>query len=449
MYSRVSSRRFRRLAPLKVGRSGDVESIMRDDDLAAAEYLRWAGDDEEICENCSTGCCSSNPQSQPGKDLPPIHPLQVICCSRVGRLCIFLMIILAFYLFYLALIQSDPSRSVNGFGEVPSPKISFNASRPIEILSTLCAAYSRHEVSGDACMRLCFKDKWEVTEFYEGNKVVIVVKDGGQQAVFKSSHPFIDDFRPVASDENEDAFTDHVLDRVNDLLRLGWPSHYKRHLVETVWPSLLRTPGQPLTKADRTSLAALLQQEEYITFRVIPLSRVTPKVIGTCGHFYQTETLVAFRMKGYYMNLKGKILVHLMGTLKLFYEFLNEPLQWCDARFDNLGLSADYPKRFVIMDGDLLYTESRLNALFHQKPCASDEDCVIGDCKARCTADMVCGNRMNENLDVFCEKLVNPMFGSSWSKGNKYLAACHDSTTNFTKKLNELRLTWSWSLSEV
>ncbi|CAJ0584182.1 unnamed protein product, partial [Mesorhabditis spiculigera] len=321
--------------------------------------------------------------------------------------------------------------------------------RPIEIISGLCRAYERHEVSGDACSRLCFRDKWEVTEFYEGNKVVIVMKDGGQQAVFKSSHPFIEDFRPVSRDENEDTFTDQVLEKVNELLMLGWPRHYKRHLVETVWPTLLRSPGQPLSYADRRSLQALMHQDEYVTFRVIPLSRVTPQIIGTCGHFYQTENLVAFRMKGYYMNLKGKILVHLMGTLKLFYEFLNEPLQWCDVRFENLGLSAEYPKRFVVMDGDLLYTESRLNEIFHQKPCATDEDCVIGDCVARCTADLTCSDRRNENLIVFCEKLINPLFGNNWSKGNKYLAACHDTASNFTQKLNELRLTWSWSLSEV
>jgi hypothetical protein len=67
--------------------------------------------------------------------------------------------------------------------------------------------------------------------------------------------------------------------------------------------------------------------------------------MGTCGHVYAVEYLVPFKMKSYYMNLKAKILVHLMGTLKLFYEFLNEPLHWCDVRFDNFGLSADYPKR--------------------------------------------------------------------------------------------------------
>jgi hypothetical protein len=54
-------------------------------------------------------------------------------------------------------------------------------------------------------------------------------------------------------------------------------------------------------------------------------------------------------MKPYYMSLRAKILIHLQGTLKLMAEFLNEPLQWCDVKFENLGLSADYPKRFSII----------------------------------------------------------------------------------------------------
>ncbi|KAK6055451.1 hypothetical protein COOONC_07044 [Cooperia oncophora] len=89
-----------------------------------------------------------------------------------------------------------------------------------------------------------------------------------------------------------------------------------------------------------------------------------------------------------------------MGTLKLFYEFLNEPLQWCDVRFDNLGLSADYPKRFVLMDGDMVYTESRLRAALQGRSCTTDADCTIGDCKARCTADLTCSDRTDSNLEV-------------------------------------------------
>ncbi|KAI1711982.1 protein-kinase domain of FAM69 domain-containing protein [Ditylenchus destructor] len=150
------------------------------------------------------------------------------------------------------------------------------------------------------------------------------------------------------------------------------------------------------------------------------------------------------------MNLKAKILVHLMGTLKLFYEFLNDPLQWCDVKFENLGLSAEYPKRFVVMDSDMLYTESKLNSLLTSRSCTKDDDCNFFDCHSMCNNSTgFCTGRTNDNVDVFCEKLVNRLFGSFWSKSNKYLSACHESPMNASKRLSELRLVWSWSLSDI
>ena len=155
-------------------------------------------------------------------------------------------------------------------------------------------------------------------------------------------------------------------------------------------------------------------QDEYIMLTVLPLSRVLPRVEGTCGHFYAVEHLVPFRMKASYMNLRAKILVHLMGTLKLFYEFLNEPLQWCDVRFDNFGLSAEHPKRyacafvthasrcrFMIMDADYLFTESRLNRLYSDLRCRADDDCRIIDCVSTCNSTTQrCMSRSNDNVDV-------------------------------------------------
>ncbi|KAL6731074.1 hypothetical protein Aduo_001982 [Ancylostoma duodenale] len=373
--------------------------------------------------------------------------LRALVCSRPGRVLIAVFIML---FVYLACIVLTANRAVSIMDINDSaPRSGVNTTRAIEVLTELCDAFQEGLVSGDSCNRLCYYRDWKVTDYYEGNKVVLVLKDGGQTAVLKSIHPSMTDFARLDRKLTYDQFSDKVLSLVNDELRLGWPRHYKKHLMEVLWPTLRRTPGEPMSEADRDSLWALLQQPEFILFRVLPLTRVTPKIIGTCGQFYSTEALVAFRMKGYYMNLKGKILVHIMGTLKLFYEFLNEPLQWCDVRFDNLGLSADYPKRFVLMDGDMVYTESRLRAILKGKPCATDADCTIGDCKARCTAEMTCSERTDSNLEVFCEKLVRKLFGHTYSTHNKYLAACQEANGNITQRLNELRLTWSWNLSDV
>lgn len=137
-----------------------------------------------------------------------------------------------------------------------------------------------------------------------------------------------------------------MLDIVNDRLELGWPKTYKSHLIKKIWPTY--EEGK-LSPNERASIWALVSQDEFINFNFLHSSRVLPKILDTCGHMYQVEYLIPFRMKGYYMNLKAKILLHLIGTLKLFDEFLNEPLQLCDVKFENLGLSSDYPKRLVFV----------------------------------------------------------------------------------------------------
>lgn len=124
--------------------------------------------------------------------------------------------------------------------------------------------------------------------------------------------------------------------------------------------------------------------------------------MGTCGHFYGVEYVVPFKMDAMlYANIKSKILLHLMGTLKLFYDFLNEPLHWCDVKFDNFGLSADYPKRFMVMDADMVFTDSRMQHLMESLRCKSDADCQFFDCTATCIpATGHCSKRTNDNVDV-------------------------------------------------
>ncbi|CAB3408858.1 unnamed protein product [Caenorhabditis bovis] len=421
------------IIPMHYGARLDIYDDYDDDDeangRAATEY---AGMDHDEClERCDKEC---------GEEA-----WRIACCSHVGRIAILVMSLLLVYLIYSAF----SSTQVHHLTEAVEPRHNLNLTRANEILTALCDAYERGDITGDSCNRLCYDRNWVIRDFYDSNKVAIMIKDGGQTAVFKSQKPFIEMFEEPHEDLTNEQFYNKVVDLVNDELMLGWPKHYSKHLLETVWPTLLRTRGQAMSKADRRSLWALLQQPEFVLFRVLPLTRVTPKIIGTCGHMYQPESLVAFRMKGYYTNLKSKILVHLMGTLKLLYEFLDEPLQWCDVRFDNLGLSADYPKRFVLMDGDMVYTKSRLNSLFKNRPCQTDADCSIGDCSARCQADMTCSTRNNGNLEVFCEKLVNKLYNNKHWKNNKYLVACRDTGRNITQRLNELRLAWVWNLPDV
>nr|CAD2162357.1 unnamed protein product [Meloidogyne enterolobii] len=357
------------------------------------------------------------------------------------------MIIFTFFIYY-------GISSANGIDINPNEKSDityYNASKAQLIVDKLCNSWNQGIYAGDFCEILCAKN-WTLVDYFEGgNKKVFKIHMNGADIIVKMQHPFMDqyDLQLDFNSASDEQFMDMVLDIVNDHLRLDWPRRYKKHLIRKLWPNY--KDGLKLKESEKRSIWTLIQQNEYINQAVLQMSRVTPKILGVCGHSYQSEQLIPFRMKPYYLNLKAKILVHLMGTLKLFYEFLNEPLQWCDVKFENLGLSASYPKRFVMMDNDMLYTETKLTEILTSQSCLNDSDCGLFDCESRCNIESgFCSARTNDNVDVFCKKLVNQqLFGTFWSKSNKYLAACHQDPVNASQRLNELRLVWSWTLSDV
>uniref|UniRef100_A0A914HKS0 FAM69 protein-kinase domain-containing protein n=1 Tax=Globodera rostochiensis TaxID=31243 RepID=A0A914HKS0_GLORO len=334
-------------------------------------------------------------------------------------------------------------------------------SRALSIVDALCSEWRHGRYAGDFCATLCNGDgngtrNWTLADYIRGgNKHVLKLRIDGRDSVLKMQFPYAADYdQKIDFDSvDEGKFADMLLDLVNEHLRLGWPQRHKAQLLRKIWPPLnAGDRRRALNATEKRSVWALLQQDEFINSAILQMSRVTPKLLDVCGHAYRVEYLIPFRMKPYYLNLKAKILIHLMGTLKLFHEFLNEPFQWCDVKFDNLGLSADYPKRFVVMDSDMLYTESRLDTLLRAQRCSNDTQCGLFDCASQCNmASGFCTGRTNDNIDVFCKKLVvQQLFGSFWSKSNRYLSACHDpEPINATQRLNSLRLTWAWTLSDV
>jgi hypothetical protein len=81
----------------------------------------------------------------------------------------------------------------------------------MSVLNQLCGAYERGLVSGDLCHRLCFdRNRLQIDDFYESNKIVLVVILGGQQTVLKSLHYDIDDFDAINDRLSYDRFTDMV-----------------------------------------------------------------------------------------------------------------------------------------------------------------------------------------------------------------------------------------------
>lgn len=58
---------------------------------------------------------------------------------------------------------------------------------------------------------------------------------------------------------------------------MDWPARYKIHLLRVLWP-LLNNSNRTLTNAEKKSLWALLQQDEFINMKTLRLSRALPQV---------------------------------------------------------------------------------------------------------------------------------------------------------------------------
>jgi hypothetical protein len=403
--------------------------------------LDYESDDEDIDPDLPNLCPSK--ECLNNDNLRPLC-IPAFACSRFARILYFMIVVGFIYLLYSLYF----ARGI--YGEQSPKQSHFNLSKASNIIGSLCAEYSQGKAAGGLCPRLCTNPNYTIADLYDsGSKIVIKFQSDSKDNILKMDKAFFPEYDQLDFNIPEDNFTDMILDIVNDRVKLEWSKTYKKHLIKLLWP----TYTGHLTNAERASLWALVNQDEFINFKLLQSSRALPKVLGTCGHIYQVEYLIPFRMKGYYMNLKAKILLHLIGTLKLFDEFLNEPLQFCDVKFENLGLSGEYPKRFVVMDADMLYTQSKLTHMLTTKQCIRDTDCAFFDCESKCDVSTgFCTDRLNDNIDVFCKKLVNKIFGNFWSKNNRYLAACHKPTNNAKEKLdrlNELRLVWAWSLAEI
>lgn len=156
-------------------------------------------------------------------------------------------------------------------------------------------------MSGNLCDLICASPRnWTLIDFHTGaSKRVLRINSNGTEFVFKSTKDFFENFTDTLDPRvEEEELTDKIVEIVNEQTHLGYPLPYKHHLVKTLWPNyeMSRLDRPQLTNADRASLWALLQQDEFITFNLLPLSRVTTKVVGSCGHFYATEAVLPFKI---------------------------------------------------------------------------------------------------------------------------------------------------------
>lgn len=154
--------------------------------------------------------------------------------------------------------------------------------RADQILNMLCEDVEKGLLTGNICSWICVsKRNFTIVDFYEGaTKSVIKLNRDGKDLILKTKHAFTRQYDYISELETEDEFTNKVMDIVNKHIPLNWPRKYKSHLIRRIWPLQIgKSTNSSLSLAERRSIWALLQQEEFINIVILPLTRIIPKVI--------------------------------------------------------------------------------------------------------------------------------------------------------------------------
>ncbi|XP_035286999.1 divergent protein kinase domain 1C-like [Anguilla anguilla] len=298
-----------------------------------------------------------------------------------------------------------------------------------QILQGVCEEYGHGVLAGDLCEELCVSHRVEYRRclYYEHGKKVMQADWRGVPIVLKSklenfsSYEALGplDYQEGASPSPWDAVLYATLEIRSSLgLELGGAGE--------------ALPGgfpRASTRAELASLWSLLQQEEYTFFRTLQdLSRHVVKVLGSCGHFYAVEYLVAGR--GWSQNLFSqeallgleggadgrsgrdivfRIALSFLDMVRHFESDFPHRLHLCDIKPENFGVRGDLT--VVAIDVDMAFFEPKMQNILEQT-CSSDEDCNFFDCISKCDMkeNKCSSERVNSNLQVICDKIFRHWF---------------------------------------
>lgn len=333
-----------------------------------------------------------------------------------------------------------------------------------------CMDFSDGLVSGDMCLDLCVLGRVQYRRclYYENGKKVMEAQWKDRPIILKSKHENFSSYEPLSALQDQDAAEDlspldvvyYATLEVRNSLGLTEEDEDEQETVHsdisfnnksTVESnsSVNRLLGQKLDKdrtysrADLSSLWALLQQEEYTFLRVLQdLSPHVARVLGSCGHFYAVEFLSAGH--GWDQNIfpldeppqapppppgpsngrrgnsrRGKaggrdhrIALSFLDLAWHFEHDFTHKLHLCDIKPENFAIRPDLT--VVAIDVDMAFFEPKMRDILEQN-CSSDEDCTFFDCSSRCDPDRrrCSPHRRNSNLQVICEKIFRPWFSPS------------------------------------
>lgn len=192
-----------------------------------------------------------------------------------------------------------------------------------------------------------------------------------------------------------------------------------------------------LTTELNTLFSLITQHEFLLAHYYRSKHELMPSILGWCGHMYLTEHLTPLSHPAIEEQLnsptwipKAWLANRLLQLVDSFDSELHAPLHLCDLRtfsapdfsfskrdflleLSNFGVSAS--GNVKLLDLDMAFFD-RLIPIDPATKCRSHADCSYFDCASYCdrrTRKCHLNRRVNNNLQVLCEKVLQPLLQSN------------------------------------
>ncbi|XP_041103799.1 divergent protein kinase domain 1C-like isoform X2 [Polyodon spathula] len=235
------------------------------------------------------------------------------------------------------------------------------------ILARVCDGYKEGILTGDLCEDLCVSKQvvYQRCLYYEKGKKVIQADWHGIPIILKSkleNFSSYDNFGMLDYQETPDVSTMDIVYyaalEIKNLLGL----ELENTTMPKLWSKHLQGRVEPYSKAEMVTMWSLLQQEEYTFFKILQdLSNHVVKILGSCGHFYAVEYLIAghawnqnlFSLEELFDSsvtghhnkaLNGaihKIALSFLDMVKHFENDFSYHLHLCDIKPENFAIRKD------------------------------------------------------------------------------------------------------------
>jgi len=323
------------------------------------------------------------------------------------------------------------------------------------IIDNLCELYSLGQVSGPQCSSLCNTNATYTLAqclSLSPSKVVLLLSaaNASSYVVLKSSRRYFD------RQPNDLLFHDRILSipmslmTFHDIINITLERHMGFALTNFTREALIRRlfrhdridntlillehfedvivkyndyyePNLALSlTTELNTLFSLITQHEFLLAHYYRSKHeLMPTVLGWCGHMYLTEHLTPLSHPSLEEQLNSPSWVpkawlsnRLLQLVDSFDNELHAPLHLCDLQLSNFGVSIS--GNVKLLDLDMAFFD-RLIPIDPSTKCRSHADCSYFDCTSYCdrrTRKCHLNRRVNNNLQVLCEKVLQPLLQS-------------------------------------